>query len=253
MRLHLEWEEARERRLYFQTRLMRVTQLVTAQTNRGRFASLRRRVRAVSQHVDNHWMARKDVGSYISCSFWQRTGCKQHLLCHVLKAAAEVTASCPFTVHVGVSTAFVCNVATIQRFFHPWNFFLCRYYCNRHNATSSRQKPETIFLLQYHCLSVPTTWPTAAVSLKFLHIIKRKDELICSDLKQDQNTGFPNPSFFFIRGGEEHFTPVGEKERGSYFTLHQFHCFYEDLFLPSTCPTSVHSVTEFMRQQSDTF
>lgn len=103
----------------------------------------------------------------------------------------------------------------------------------------------------YNWVTVPIAWPTAAsfsaVSLKFLHIIKGKDELICTDLKQDQNTGFPNPSFFFIRGGEEHFTPMGGKERGSYFTLHQFHCFYEDFFLPSTCPTSIHSVTEFIK------
>lgn len=52
----------------------------------------------------------------------------------------------------------------------------------------------------YNCVIVPTAWPAAAsfsiVALKFLHIIKRKDELICTDLKQDQNTGFPNPSFF---------------------------------------------------------
>lgn len=69
----------------------------------------------------------------------------------------------------------------------------------------------------------------------FCALSRGKDELICTDLKQDQNTASPNPSLFFffiIRGGEEHFTPMGRKEGGSYFMLHQFHCFYEDFFSP---------------------
>lgn len=102
----------------------------------------------------------------------------------------------------------------------------------------------------YNWVSVPIAWPTAAsisaVSPKFLCIIKGKDELICTDLKQDQNTGFPNPSFFY-QGWWGAFYPVGGKERGSYFMLHRFHCFYEDFFLSSTSPTSIHSVTEFIK------
>ncbi len=40
---------------------------------------------------------------------------------------------------------------------------------------------------------------------------------------------------------------MGGKERGSYFMLHQFHCFYEDFFLPFASPTSIRSVTEFIK------
>ena len=85
----------------------------------------------------------------------------------------------------------------------------------------------------------PTAASISAVSLGFLCIIKGKDELI---LKQDQNTGFPNPSFFFIMGGEEHFTPVGGKERGSHFMLHWFNCFYEDFFFSSPLLPPLQSI-----------
>lgn len=40
----------------------------------------------------------------------------------------------------------------------------------------------------------------------------------------------------FIRGGEELFTPMGGKERRSYFMLQWLHCFYEDFFLPPPSP-----------------
>lgn len=73
----------------------------------------------------------------------------------------------------------------------------------------------------HNWVCVPIAWPTAAslsaVSLKFPHIIKGKDKLICTDLKQDQNTGFPNPSFFFYQRWWGAFYPCGRERKRELF------------------------------------
>lgn len=127
---------------------------------------------------------------------------------------------------------------------------LCCYYCNHTMLQASNISQRQYCSHSPVCVS--GAWPIAAsvsaVSLKFLHIIKGKDRLICTDLKQDHNTSFTNPSFY-TRGGEEHFTPMGGREGGSYFMLQRFYCFYVDFF-PLPYPyfyTPIHSVTEFIK------
>lgn len=104
---------------------------------------------------------------------------------------------------------------------------------------SHRQSPSC------NWVSAPIAWPPAAslsaVSLKFLHVIEGKDELICTDSKQDQNTGFPNPSFFYQRWRGA-FYPCGRERKRELFHaspvplfLWRFF-FFLNLYLPHFSP-----------------
>lgn len=124
---------------------------------------------------------------------------------------------------------------------------LCCYYCNPPQCYRAYVKardniPPTIeFLRLLH-------WPTAP----FLHcpwnfcaLSKGKDELICTDLKHDQNRGFPNPSFFilffyfilfsnfffFLSRVVRSILALWEgKIRASYFMPQRLHCLYEGFY-----------------------
>lgn len=114
--------------------------------------------------------------------------------------------------------SFLRGFVYSSHFFHPWKFVgvAIIVIATMLQASNKSQRQYS----SYNWVSVPSAWPTAAsvsaVSLKFLSIIKGKDELICTDLKQDQNTGFPNPSFFY-QGWWGAFYPCGRERKRELF------------------------------------
>ena len=111
-----------------------------------------------------------------------------------------------------------------------------------HRCYRRQIKPETIFS-QLSFLDHPKAQRCSRLDSQecpwILSTILRKDKLICTDLKQFQTEAYRIRHFFI--GGAEKSLPLCEgRGRGSYFTLHRFHCFSTRSFSSSASSIHIH-------------